>query len=275
MKIAASITPHKTKFGPLLFSENIDNACALLKDIGFDGVELSLRDPSTIDLHAIERTVNSRGLDVVAIATGQSYIEDGLSLYGGDEVLRELCVQRIKKHIEFAEHFGSSVIIGGIRGNIPRIEYRQQYRDLGDNALRVCAEYAAKLKITLLLEPINRYETNMFNRVEEAYEWIMANGYEMIIKILPDAFHMNIEEANIIDTILRYKQGFGAFHCADSNRLVPGLGHTDFLEIIRALQGSDITYLGIEALPLPDNESAARIAYQTIRGILKNLSMKE
>ncbi len=89
------------------------------------------------------------------------------------------------------------------------------------------------------------------------------------MKVLPDAFHMNIEEIDILKTIDTFLPFFGAFHCADSNRLAPGMGHLDFPLIIDHLKGGDLRYLGVEVLPLPDSETAASQAVKTLREALR------
>lgn len=86
-------------------------------------------------------------------------------------------------------------------------------------------------------------------------------------KILPDTFHMNIEERNIVETLAEFGEYVGALHCADSNRLAPGMGHIDFDSVLGiAKRLPNLRYLGVEVLPLPDSDECARCAIDTIRG---------
>lgn len=271
MKVIASVTPNKTKFGPLLFPGDLERACEYLQGAGYDGIELSLRDSTDPrEVGSVEALLRRTSLSLVSIATGQSYIEDGFSLFSSDEVLRAKCVRRLKQHIDFAQQFGAAVIVGGIRGKIARTEFMDEYRTLGERSLvEVCA-YAKAHGVTILLEPVNRYETNILNTVQEAHELIVRYGLQDTARILPDTFHMNLEEVDMAAAIEPYAKNIGALHCADSNRLAIGMGHTDIAPIIAKLDVHDLLYIGVEVLPIPTSEEAASVAIQSIRELLKN-----
>lgn len=266
MRIAASITPNNTKFGPLLFPGNLAGACRFLSETGYDGVEISLRDPSDpYELSSIEKALRHTNLDVVSIATGQSYIEDGFFLFSGDDVLRRRCIERLKGHIDLARHYDAAVIVGGIRGKITRMEFLSDYLTHGERAFDEVCEHAGKQDVTILLEPVNRYETNIINTVADAQSLIDRGGYTDVVRILPDTFHMNIEEVDIKQTLEVHQTYIGALHCADSNRYAPGMGHTDFKSIISTINLESLLYLGVEVLPWPDSEKAAETAYATVK----------
>jgi sugar phosphate isomerase/epimerase len=97
----------------------------------------------------------------------------------------------------------------------------------------------------LFLEPLNRYEAHLVNRLEQGTAFAEQFGPE--IGIMADFFHMNIEEADIAASIRAAGSRIVYVHVADSNRLQPGRGHTDFRPGFRALKeiGYD-GYLGIE-----------------------------
>jgi sugar phosphate isomerase/epimerase len=120
-----------------------------------------------------------------------------------------------------------------------------------------CLEY--KPEVTLTLEPINRYETNLYNDTRSAMEVIDKIGRPNL-KMLADTFHMNIEERDIIESILRAKGYISHVHFADSNRWAPGCGHIDFSEILDALE--EIGYQGAvsaEILPKPTPEECLKL----------------
>jgi sugar phosphate isomerase/epimerase len=86
------------------------------------------------------------------------------------------------------------------------------------------------------------------------------------LKLMPDVFHMNIEDASIEGNLQKYIAHIAYVHFADSNRLAPGWGHLDFGSIVDALH--DVGYTGwtsVEILPKPDPDSAARQAIQFLR----------
>ena len=158
---------------------------------------------------------------------------------------------------ELAQRFDAAVIIGSMQGRwegaVSRVEAL--------NSLRDALEELARLPVTILYEHLNRYETNLFNRVEEVLPFL--SGMPSNVKILADLFHMNIEEADLAGAIRAGGARIGHVHFADSNRRAAGFGHTDFQPIFRAL--ADIRYEGCisaEALPYPSPLAAAE---QTIR----------
>ena len=89
------------------------------------------------------------------------------------------------------------------------------------------------------------------------------------LKLLPDTFHMNIEE-DCIDLALRRAQDYiGYVHFADSNRMVPGKGHINFVKILETL--ADIGYAGyvtVEALPLPNDREAVQMASGFLQSVM-------
>lgn len=102
-----------------------------------------------------------------------------------------------------------------------------------DSFLRV-AEAAEKAGIDIYIEPLIRYADHMINTVAGATEIIEAVGSERV-RVMGDFFHMNVEERSIPETIVKYAKYLKHFHLADSNRFLPGMGHTDFTNPLRVI----------------------------------------
>jgi 5-keto-L-gluconate epimerase len=267
MKIAASVTPNQTKFGPLLYPGDLEKALKVLSGLGYDGIELSLRTPGDIARDELYSMLNRHGMELISIATGQSYLEDGLSIFSSDPVKQAGVLERLKGHIDLAERSSASVILGGIKGSLDRPDDREQY-DRGIEIIAELVEYAAPRGVVLLLESINRYEANIFNTVESALT-VARELDSPALRVLPDTFHMNIEEVSLADSVAKAGAYVGALHCADSNRQAPGMGHLDFHPVIEtAKQLPNLRYLGVEVLPLPDSDTCAETAIRTIRRYL-------
>jgi sugar phosphate isomerase/epimerase len=138
---------------------------------------------------------------------------------------------------------------------------RSQALDLLGAALTRLADVATQNNVTIFYEHLNRYETNLLNRIEDVVPFVKPFGSR--VKILADLFHMSIEEANIAEAIRAGGEHIGHVHLADSNRRPAGLGHTDFKPIFAVLRDIEYSgYVSAEALPFPDPERAAE---QTIR----------
>ena len=106
-------------------------------------------------------------------------------------------------------------------------------------------EYATQEGVLVLLEPLNRFEDHMVNRLDQAVELCRTVGLDSV-RVMGDLFHMNIEEPDIVSSI-RASDGYLAHaHLADSNRLQPGSGHTDFAPALAALRDVGVRSIAME-----------------------------
>lgn len=253
-----ALSPRKTNFGPVMFTGNVWEGLEVVSEASFKIVELSIRTDHDVDIDQLNSRLEELDLKVSAVATGQACLFDDLCLGSEDDSQRERTIEHFKKITSFAKQIKSgAIIIGGIRGRLTGTDslYKKNYEN-GIAAFRRCAEWTDKNNLPLLIEPINRYETNWIHTAEEGCEVLEKIGIDSV-KLLLDTFHMNIEEANIVDSIRKTGDRIGYVHFADNTRHPPGKGQTNFRAILDAL--GEINYSGpvvTEALPLPDDRSA-------------------
>jgi sugar phosphate isomerase/epimerase len=123
----------------------------------------------------------------------------------------------------------------------------------------------------MLLEPLNRYEGDYLNTIED----VLAVIHEIEasnLKILADTFHMNIEEADITASFRRAGESLGHVHLVDSNRQAPGHGHLDIKSVLKVLRDMNYQgYISFETLPLPNPRQAIEDAIRTAKTILSGL----
>jgi sugar phosphate isomerase/epimerase len=166
--------------------------------------------------------------------------------------------------IDAASALDAPVIVGSMQGRWGEgVSRDDALGHLGD-ALDELAAYAERRDVTpLLFEPLNRYETNLVNRLADGAALLERVGPP--VRLLADLFHMNIEERDVAAAI-RDSGWIGHVHLADSNRHPAGSGHTDFRPVGKALRdiGYD-GYVSAEALPLPDPDTAARKTIEAYR----------
>ena len=267
MKLSIVLSLQPTRFSALAFQGNPEDHFQKLKTLGYDGVELAIRDPSLLNWDRLEEEVKISGLDVPAIGTGQAYVEEGLRLCSPSAEVREKAIERLKSHLPLAKRFQAGVIIGLIRGKVEKNEdFRKGYEWMIESLKACCAE-AERENVPLWIEPLNRYETNLINTLEEGWEVIQQLGGAKL-GLLPDTFHMNIEEPIIEESLRKARFYYQHVHLADSNRWAPGFGHIDFKSILHVLReiGYD-GFLSVECLPKPNPEEAARGAINFLRKI--------
>ena len=198
----------------------------VLQRTGFDGIELGpeyLNQPAEEILRQLEGT----GIAVTAIV-------GSIQLLNSDKKERQAAIKLDIERLTMAKALGASAVIevpvfGEPRFNdlptgMSAIDYAKK---LLISSLKELAPSIEETGVTLLIEPLNRYETRFINRLEQAAEICAAMGSPGV-KILADFFHMQIEERVIADALRKDGQYIGYIHLADSNRLQPSAGHTDF-----------------------------------------------
>jgi sugar phosphate isomerase/epimerase len=109
------------------------------------------------------------------------------------------------------------------------------------DALGELGEHAQREGVRILLEPLNRYEDHMVNRLEQAVELAEATGLDSV-GVVADSYHMNIEEADPQAALVAVASRLAHVQVSDSNRLEPGAGHLDWAAFVDAL--SSIGYTG-------------------------------
>jgi sugar phosphate isomerase/epimerase len=233
--------------------------------MGYDGVELAIRDPKLVDINLLEELTRVNQLSIPAIGTGQAWGEEGLSFTDPDSSIRAAAIERIQSHIPMASRFGAVIIIGLIRGMVKPGVDQAHAADWLMEAIQVCAATARHQGVSLALEPINRYETTLINTVSQGLELIESVGADNF-GLLLDTFHMNIEEGNIEASIRQCGAHIFHFHVADSNRWYPGGGHLDFKSILKSLFSTGYSgWVSGEFLPQPNPRLAAERNIRQLR----------
>lgn len=235
------------------FEESIPKAARL----GFHGVELALKRAGEIDKERLRMLLDENNVEVSCISTGQVYADGGFMLTHDDERKREQVKTIFRELIDLAEDFGNVVNIGRIRGHIGS-RLHTHVEELFIDVARELCQYALHKNVTLILEPVNRYEIDFINSVDEGVQ-LMKKIDMPNMMLMPDTFHMNIEDKTIGPELARNIQYIKYVHIADSNRLAPGEGHIDFQKLFNHLFDAGYDgWLSAEILPKPNPDAAAR-----------------
>ncbi len=269
MKLSLVVSLDDTSFDAVALRGKWLESIRTVGSLGYDGVELAVRDPIQVDGEALARTIRSAGVEVAALGTGQAYLQDKLSLTSDDPRIRRQAIQRIMDHLRLAASLGAPAIIGLIRGRLTDGRQATDVRLL--DSLEQILPLAEQIGVRLLVEPINRYETDYLATIDEVLE-LIDRVPSPLMGVLADLFHMNIEEASIEGALRRCGSRLGHVHVADSNRQAPGHGHLDFVSILEALAEVGYRgYLSAEILPVPNPEEAAKVTLQYLRPLLASL----
>ena len=260
MKFSITGTPCKVSLDvPIVLRGDINYLLNKAHMYGYNGLEIHSNLASKIDSDKILRAKKKYCLDISTLGTGLVYGIDGLSFSSEDRQIRLEAVNRIKDFIILANKLNSKVIIGSVRGSLD-----DKYNDKCSaliwikECLSDCIEEAEKYNVILLLEAINRYETNFLNKVEDVFEFI-RDFKTNALAIHVDTFHMNIEETDICNSINWYIKNIKHIHFADSNRCYPGRGHINFRSIVDILKKNNYNeYIALECLSIPDEKTVSK-----------------
>jgi sugar phosphate isomerase/epimerase len=262
--ITVSLVP-EARSGPFVFHDGLEEGCRRASALGFDAVEIFPASATAIKKTALKELLDNYGLRLAAMGTGAGWLVRRLSLTSADADIRTQAKGFIREIIELAGEFEAPAIIGSMQGRWEGSVSHQQASNWLAEALEELGGQAAARGQVLLYEPLNRYETNMFNRIGDTAAFL-DRLVTRNIRVLADLFHMNIEESSIADALRETARYIGHVHFADSNRRAIGLGHTNVAPIIGALREIGFEgYLSAEILPLPDSDTAARQTIENFR----------
>lgn len=268
--VTACLLP-ELKGAPFVLWEDLETSCRMAAEFGFDAIEIFPADgDSLVELKAAE-VIARHGLKVSGIGTGVGWVKHRVSLTSGDAGTRTAALTFIKSIIDRAADLGAPAVIGSMQGRYGDGVSKEQAIAWLRDGLDALGEHAQKRGQVLLFEALNRYESNLVNRIDEVLD-ILAPLSTQNIRILADLFHMNIEEVDMAAALRLAGDKLGHVHYVDSNRRAAGAGHIDFGPILAALRDVGYQgYLSTEAIPVPDSATIARQAIEAFRGAQRQL----
>jgi D-psicose/D-tagatose/L-ribulose 3-epimerase len=236
------------KFGlnTFLFTSPFNNRSVRLfpkfKAWGFDGVEIAVENPADLDPVFVKAQLDRHGLVCTSVCACFPPSRD----LRGTPAQQRATILYLKQLVDFAGVLGTDIVMGplysatGRAAAVPAAEYRRQWRTVRGHLKTICDNAEQNGKI-ICLEPLNRFETDFLNTVEQGLQMI-SEVKSPALKLLLDTFHMNIEEKNPADAIRRAGRHVGHFHASASDRGTPGNDHVDWPGVAQALK--DIRYEG-------------------------------
>jgi sugar phosphate isomerase/epimerase len=243
--------------GPFVFHDALPEGFAKAKQHGFDAVELFLPSADTVSIAEIQQLQKEHHLAIAAVGTGAGMVKHGLTLTDADPAIRQKALDFILALVDFGGQLAAPAILGSMQGRCTTtVPHDLALRYLAE-ALQTISARAATHGVKFIYEPLNRYETNLFNRIGDAAAFLTTHQLDNVT-LLADLFHMNIEETSLEQSIAENIGHIGHIHFADSNRRAMGFGHTDSKPLLLLLHQLGYEgYLSAEILPLPSADKAA------------------
>ena len=262
--VTVSLVP-AARGGPFVFWDDLAAACRQAAELGFHAVEVFPPSGQAVDPFHLGSLLTRYGLKLAAVGTGAGWVLQRLLLTAADPARREEARDFVRGVIDLAGPFGAPAIIGSMQGRAGDGVGKEEALGHLAAALDALGEYARRHDVPLLFEPLNRYETNLVNTLDDGVRLLRSLETDNV-KLLADLFHMNIEEADLAKSLRDAAGHVGHVHLADSNRRPAGFGHTHFAPVAAALRETGYGgYVSAEALPYPDPVEAARRTVEAYR----------
>ncbi len=211
--------------------EPLEKIARRVAAIGLAGIELF--GDVTLDPDETRALFAAHNLAILSLTP------DNVDLCHPDTRARAAALDYYLRLVDFAADAGAPIV--SCHGYVGRVRalatYAEEWNWLVD-AVRQIAKRAAQANVRVAMELLNRYEAHLLNTVDDGLRFVREVNAANV-GLLLDAYHMNIEEANLADAIQRAGNKLFLFHAADSNRQAVGRGHTDFRAIVDALRAID------------------------------------
>ena len=259
MTAANKLGLHGFVWEPGWSREQSARAIANTASLGFDLIEASSLDPSSIDVDFTRRELEKSGIGVT-FSLGLSADAD---ISSGDEDKTRRGEQTLGEVVSIARDLGATHVCGILYSAFQKYSVPAIPSGVARSieVIRRVGEKAAASNIILGMEVVNRYETNVINTASQGVEFCRRVGLDNV-KVHLDCYHMNIEEADVGAAIIETGDYLGYFHTGDSNRGYLGSGSVDFGRVFRALVRSG--YAG----PITFESFSSAVVGQPLEGIL-------
>jgi sugar phosphate isomerase/epimerase len=238
----------KFAYNTLVYAgEDITESIRRLARYKYDGVEI-VGEPKKMNINLIKEELKKNNIAASSILAIYNCERDIVS---SNAKIRRDAIDYIKENVDFAKEVDAKIVTISPTACMkihPEASLDQEWK-WAVEGIHEAGLYAKDFNVNLVIEPWNRYETYLANRLDQVMKMVDDIGLQNV-GAMCDTFHMNIEEKNIADAIRKAKGYLKHIHIADSTRQAPGYGHIDFKVVAQAIK--DIGYhgyLSMELLP--------------------------
>jgi len=213
-------------------AEPLETTLRRIKKFGYESIEIS-GEPTQYDVKDTRKLLKEHGIrcwGAVTLTLGER------NLAAKNEGQRARSVDYMKSVITMVSELEGEIItlvpatVGKV---VPDATEEEEWKWVVD-ATKECFAHAKKKGVRIAVEPLNRFETYLFNRAAQALA--LADAVSPECGVCLDAFHLNIEEENMYDAIRLAGKRLFDFHVADNNRFACGLGQLDWRKIVGTLK---------------------------------------
>jgi sugar phosphate isomerase/epimerase len=213
-------------------AEPLETTLKRIAGLGYESIEIS-GEPTQYDTREVQKLLKQHKIrcwGAVTLTSGER------NLAARDERQRAATVQYMKDVLTMANELEGEIItlVPATVGKItPDGSAEEEWQWLVEGCREVYA-FAKEKHIRVGIEPLNRFETHILNRADQALA--LAEAVAPDCGVCLDAFHLNIEDADLYASIRKAGARIVDFHVADNNRLAAGMGALDWPRIVATLK---------------------------------------
>ncbi|MDR9366505.1 MAG: sugar phosphate isomerase/epimerase [Balneolaceae bacterium] len=209
-------------------AEPIETTIERIARLGYHKLEIA-GEPGSYDTQKIGKLLKDHGIGCWGSVT---LMMEERNLLAADEDQRAMSIQYVKDVVKMVKELNGtmvSVVPGTVGKLVPDGRPEEEW-EWAVSSMKEIYDYAESQEILIGIEPINRFETYFINRGDQALALAKEVGPNCGVCL--DVFHMNIEEDDTYDAILRAKGRINGIHVADNNRMAPGMGKLNWPKIV-------------------------------------------
>jgi D-psicose/D-tagatose/L-ribulose 3-epimerase len=236
----SALTTMRFGINSFLFTSPFTNASTKLfkqfKKWGFDSVELAIEDPAHIDPAHVKAELDKAGLVCGSVCAAMGPGRDFRGTAEEQKTAMTYCTALIDQMVVLGcpTLMGPVYSVVGLIGSHDEATKKEHFALVVKN-LKVLGKYAQKRGVQITVEPLNRFETDFLNTVDQSLKLLKAVN-NPAVRLHLDTFHMNIEEKDSAEAILKAGKYLGHFHACGCDRGTPGNDHIDWKSIAKALK---------------------------------------
>ena len=268
MKIAYAVAPADITGAFMGLQGPLYEALETVARIGYEGVELFVRDPATLDVVQLKQALQEHRLTIPVIGTTHVLKQDGLSLLSPDREIRRQTVARLCRIVRLAAQLGSDISLGKVRGSREGLSELQWQEYLGEGLSALSTE--ARKDVHILVEAQHASNIDNLNGIAETLRFLRGLSLSPV-KIHIDTYHVNLTEQDPVAAIESCRGMLGYIHCADSGRMIPSEGTIDLKRMFQACRNIGYDgWVGLEISQGPDPLATARRAFVALKHVIES-----
>lgn len=218
--------------------EPIEVTLERLHRLGYDSIEIS-GEPARYNWEEVRALLDKYEIECWG---GVTMMFEGRDLLHPDKNIRVGTVAYMKDCIRMIKALRGEMfcIVPSVVGKVKPMASSAEEWAWAVEGLKEVAAFAQDNGIKTGIEPLNRFETYFINRHDQALLLAEEVGHDL--RVVLDAFHINIEEADWKQAIRNVGEQLLDFHVADNNRKPCGQGRYDWSEVTGILK--EVNYQG-------------------------------